>query len=881
MLQKQGRGSDYLRNSINDYYQYNPDTLMPLLMLALATQGKLFIETDPDCGTVFASINIDEVTAYEWVKLNPALKKRLKELKSEGANVISVVGDVPAELADIYETFHHYDTVTVVQEYHHRKGILVNHSSNLASDKAQRQYATILFAEELLSAPQDWLKNFFLLIANDLLVHSGIQPERPRIRVAQALCTLLEYDGEGIVYNPFAGCALAAAMVGAGKNLVADGDKNDKLLAVARLLCYGTGQTGFDIEERDSLKWIQGKKADYVMSTFLGYPGRKSAFDICLSHCLEDFSGAGKFAGIAAPRDIFEKRSEEMKEALSRDWVDTIVLLPFGEVAVLVDAAKPADKKGKIRFFNLTHPMLSRRPIASVLTDDGFADILKLSDVKKKGYLKSLVTPEIEVQEGCEIVTLGDIFEKMPRQTWSLNRVADDEKVLATIDRSEKYNEWEPAWMQGIEKESILSLFSPAYKLDQDCLIVNSRGNLEPRLFDSDLGHVFFQDGFAFKRIDFCEDLDIDWLIHELNKPYVERQLHPYGVDEMVPESVTEDQVLALKLNRPVQEDEDDDYDFDIDLGGESDEIDPDSDKLPFGKVLNGEKSRYTIHRFLGHGYFGYTYSASAYNLSTGEEKEVVLKEFFPWRYYHREGIKAVLNDPDDMMFIEENGNKFIEEAKIMNKLGLTPDSHIVPAFEYFHSEDTDTDYYVMPFYNDGSLEDLQDSGFTFSEDMLIQHVVIPMCKALHIAHRNRVLHLDIKPENILVDELGDAVLIDFGVAKQYDDDDSIIDMAGATSSGIFAAPELKTPGGMTHFGPQPDVFGLAATLYFLATDREEPHEVMDFADQDQDIRGYLAQYGFSKQFADAIVAGLSYMARPKNAQEFLKLFPGCEDFKL
>ena len=131
--------------------------------------------------------------------------------------------------------------------------------------------------------------------------------------MAQALCTLLEYDGEGIVYNPFAGCALAAAMVGAGKNLVADGDKNDKLLAVARLLCYGTGQTGFDIEERDSLKWIQGKKADYVMSTFLGYPGGKSAFDICLSHCLEDFSGAGKFAGIAAPRDIFEKRSEEMK----------------------------------------------------------------------------------------------------------------------------------------------------------------------------------------------------------------------------------------------------------------------------------------------------------------------------------------------------------------------------------------------------------------------------------------------------------------------------------------------------------------------------------------------------------------------------------------
>lgn len=884
MLQKQGRGPDYLRNSINDYYQYNPDTLMPLLMLALATQGKLFIETDPDCGTVFASINIDEVTAYEWVKLNPALKKRLKELKSDGAGVISVVGDIPAELGGIYETFHHYDTVTVVQEYHHRKGILVNHSSNLASDKAQRQYATILFAEELLGAPQDRLKNSFLSIANDLLVHSGIQPERPRIRVAQALCTLLEYDGEGIVYNPFAGCALAAAKVGAGKNLVADGDKNDKLLAVARLLCYGMGQTGFDIEERDSLKWIQGKKADYVMSTFLGYPGGKSAFDICLSHCLEDFSGAGKFAGIAAPRDIFEKRSEEMKEALSRDWVDTIVLLPFGEVVVLVDAAKPAEKKDKIRFFNLTHPMLSRRPIASVLTDDGFADILKLSDVKKKGYLKSLVTPEIEEQEGCEIVTLGNIFEKMPRQTWSLDRVADDEKVLATIDRSEKYNEWEPAWMQGIEKESIVSLFSPAYKLDQDCLIVNSRGNLEPRLFDSDMGHVFFQDGFAFKRIDFCEALDLDWLIHELNKPYVERQLHPYGVDEMVPESVTEDQVLALKLNRPIQEDEDSEDDIYVDPEEEFKQ-ERKKNSLPVGSHISYENVEYTIHRYLGAGYFGLAYTALARNLASGEEKEIVLKELCPYRTLYRDGLKAKLVD-EPAFDINVERKKFFDEYSILNRLGKNRDNHIVPSIDFFDCPDTETLFYTMPFFKDGSLEDLQNSGFAFSEDILLKHVVIPMCKALHYAHKNRVLHLDIKPENILVDEFGDAALTDFGVAKQYDNDGVVINREGKHGrSPEFAAPEVRhvsDEGTMIRFAPQPDIYSLAATVYRLATGGAA-HPVTFNSDQDEDLRYELRLNGYSTQFIDAIIAGLQDSAgsRPSSDQAFLNLFPECEDFKL
>ena len=344
-----------------------------------------------------------------------------------------------------------------------------------------------------------------------------------------------------------------------------------------------------------------------------------------------------------------------------------------------------------------------------------------------------------------------------------------------------------------------------------------------------------------------------------------------------MPESFTEDQVLALKLNRPVAEEDLPDF------GGAGDSSEADADKLPFGQKLKGEKTVYTIHQFLGHGYFGYTYSALAHNEATGEEKEVVLKEFYPWRYYHRDGIKACLNDPDQAVFEEENRKKFIEEAKIMHRLGLTPDSHIVPAYEYFKSEDTDTVYYVMPFYNDGSLEDLQNSGFTFSEDMLIKHVVIPMCKALNIAHRNKVLHLDIKPENILVDEQGDAVLIDFGVAKQYDDDNNIISREGLTEYSMFASPELQTWGGMVHFGEQPDIYGVAATLYYLATDCEEPHPIMDLSEQDQDIRENLNDYHFSAQFADAVVAGLQFSAssRPKNAQAFLKLFPGCEDIKL
>ena len=84
-------------------------------------------------------------------------------------------------------------------------------------------------------------------------------------------------------------------------------------------------------------------------------------------------------------------------------------------------------------------------------------------------------------------------------------------------------------------------------------------------------------------------------------------------------------------------------------------------------------------------------------------------------------------------------------------------------------------------------------------------------------------------------------------------------------------------------FGPQADIFGLAATLYYLATENEELHPIMDFSEQDVDIRAILDYYDMSAKFADALVSGMMYsaMSRPKDAQTFLNMFPGCEDIKL
>ena len=389
--------SSRLHDSVENYYSYKPATLMPLLMVALAAQGKLSI-SDRENGIVFCSIDLNEVMIYEWVKLDPALRKQFKQYLSEGKNTISVTGIFDESLKDIHQIFHHYDNYTVEQEFHHRIGILYHHSSNEASEHAHREYATYCLATALLDSPRGFLQDSFLNIANHVLVKSGLQPERPRLRVAQTLCTLLNYDGEGVVYNPFAGCAIAAAMIQAGDNLYADGDTNDKLFAAARLLNYGMGGNNAHVQQRDSLKWLNGSKIDYVMSTYRGYINGKSAFDFCLSKCFDTLADGGKFAGIVSPKDIFEHQSDEMKEALKRDWIETIVLLPFGEVAVLVNANKSLEMKKQVRFYDLNHSMLRRRPISRVLSDESYAYYFKVSDIKKKDFLKNFKS-ELEDQK--------------------------------------------------------------------------------------------------------------------------------------------------------------------------------------------------------------------------------------------------------------------------------------------------------------------------------------------------------------------------------------------------------------------------------------------------------------------------------------------------
>ncbi len=92
--------------------------------------------------------------------------------------------------------------------------------------------------------------------------------------------------------------------------------------------------------------------------------------------------------------------------------------------------------------------------------------------------------------------------------------------------------------------------------------------------------------------------------------------------------------------------------------------------------------------------------------------------------------------------------------------------------------------------------------------------IAVDLADALACAHRNRVVHRDVKPQNVLVSEHGRALLADFGVAAVAGDAD-LLDGPSRIGSVLWTAPEVLDgdPASVSS-----DVYSLAATCYFLLT---------------------------------------------------------------
>ncbi len=157
----------------------------------------------------------------------------------------------------------------------------------------------------------------------------------------------------------------------------------------------------------------------------------------------------------------------------------------------------------------------------------------------------------------------------------------------------------------------------------------------------------------------------------------------------------------------------------------------------------------------------------------------------------------------------EAERRRFDRERQTMGRLGAHP--YIIPVYESGYTE-AGEGYIVMELATGGSLRDrLQDAPIPWDESVKVMAAV---ADAIQAAHDNGVLHRDIKPDNILIDQFNNPKLSDFGIAAVASNQTAT---TSTTATLAHAAPELLEGKPST---PSIDIYALGSTLHALITGR-------------------------------------------------------------
>lgn len=248
------------------------------------------------------------------------------------------------------------------------------------------------------------------------------------------------------------------------------------------------------------------------------------------------------------------------------------------------------------------------------------------------------------------------------------------------------------------------------------------------------------------------------------------------------------------------------------------------SDVLPPGTLLCD--GRYRLGETLGRGGFGITYAA----IDARSGREVAIKEFFPVGCWRHQDESTWSVRPSGALSVEafvRSQVQFLEGARVLQQLRHP---NLVRVTDRWPEHNTA--YLAMELLHGRTLLDVVDESGPLEPKQALE-IIEAVGEAVDAIHRLGLLHLDIKPENVMIcptvltgDEtrsVGRVVLFDFDLMQRTD-------LAG----GLGTRPLLShcgTPGyapleqytQRAAFGPFSDIYALGATLYHLVTGQAPP----------------------------------------------------------
>lgn len=265
------------------------------------------------------------------------------------------------------------------------------------------------------------------------------------------------------------------------------------------------------------------------------------------------------------------------------------------------------------------------------------------------------------------------------------------------------------------------------------------------------------------------------------------------------------------------------------------------------GTTLQGGK--YTLNQEIGRGGFGITFKATHHYLG----QEVVMKT-----------INERLRQHPDFAKFER---QFQDEAR---RLATCVHPNIVRVSDFF--VEAGLPYMVMEYIPGDTLGDaFVLPGIPLPEATAI-HYIRQIAAALQVVHNNGLLHRDVKPDNIILRQgTQEVVLIDFGIAREFNGGVKQTH-TGMVSEGYSPIEQYLTQAPRT---PATDVYGLAATLYALLTGQVPIPALL--RDREQMPSPRELQPHLSAAVNQAVMRGMAVESRfrPATVGEWLKLLPG------
>ncbi|ORM64763.1 serine/threonine protein kinase [Pantoea rwandensis] len=237
------------------------------------------------------------------------------------------------------------------------------------------------------------------------------------------------------------------------------------------------------------------------------------------------------------------------------------------------------------------------------------------------------------------------------------------------------------------------------------------------------------------------------------------------------------------------------------------------SQALPVGYRFN----EYEIQQVIGEGGFGIVYRAWDSEL----DRTVAIKEFMPASIALRDENHHLLLRSERFLRLYQAGlNSFMQEAKT---LGRFNHPHLLHVLRFWQANDTA--YMVTLYYQGETLKSRYLRDFTPCSEIVIRDMLPPLLSALKTLHDHDYLHRDIAPDNILIQQDGSPVLLDFGSACKTIG--HLTDKTEIMLKPGYAPIEQYSEGRDGDQGPWTDIYALGAVLHTLICGEAPPVSVV------------------------------------------------------